>query len=99
MPSYIDLVWTGMGAFGGLLLIDSLTTTKAKLGVWIIFLGYMFQVYWEFTHPWSSDSLRQVIDISVIIIVSFAIAFYQPLVKRFKKSSRGDLGGSGSYND
>jgi hypothetical protein len=30
---YPDLIWSALGAIGGLLLIDSLPNTKAKAGV------------------------------------------------------------------
>lgn len=83
--THIDLVWTGIAVVGGLLLIDSLTTTKAQLGAWLIFLAFLFQVYWEFTHPWNSDSLWHVIDISVIIIFGFAFAFGRPFFRKLLK--------------
>jgi hypothetical protein len=82
--SYIDLVWAGMAVFGGLLLIEDFqTTTKAKVGIWLIFVAYMFQVYWEFTHPWKwPDSLMQVISVSVIFIFSFSLAFGSRFLKK-----------------
>lgn len=87
--SYIDLVWTGMAAMGGLLVIERLTDCKTKLGAWLIFGAYMLQVYWEFTHPWKwPDSLSSVIDVSIIIIFGFALAFRRQLVKSFPKSLR-----------
>ncbi len=50
MP-YVDLIWTGMAAIGALLLIASLTNTKTKVGVWLIFFAFVLQTYWEITHP------------------------------------------------
>lgn len=74
MP-FSELIWTAGGIIGGLLLIDSLSlTTKGKVGVWIIFASFIFQVYWVITHPWIPDnSLPQVIVVTVILVVGLPL--------------------------
>jgi hypothetical protein len=85
MP-YPDLVWTAGGIIGGLLLIDSLTLTpKGKVGIWIIFAAFLFQVYWEITHPWASDTgILQVICVTVILVVGLLYMWARPRAKKGK---------------
>lgn len=74
MP-FPDLVWTAGVIIGGLLLIDSLSLTKrGRVGVWVVFASFIFQVYWEITHPWVvGNSLPEVIVTTVIIVVGLSL--------------------------
>jgi len=100
--SYIDLVWTGMAVVGGLLLIGNLdkpdntppNVKYVKWGIWLIFGAYMLQVFWEFTHPWKSDSLWSVIDVSIIIIFGFTYVFLARKVKKLLKKKQPQDSGS-----
>ena len=90
--SYIDLVWTGMAVVGGVLLSENFDnpniSRRTKWGLCLIFGAYMFQVYWEFTHPWKSDSLWSVIDVSIIIVFGFTYVFLAPKVKKLLKKKQ-----------
>lgn len=71
-----DLVWTAGGIIGGYLLIENVTSIskKGKVGVWVIFGSFIFQVLWEVNNPWTAASLWQ--DIYVIIMVIVGVIFY-----------------------
>jgi len=86
MP-FPELIWTAGGIIGGLLLIESLSlTTKGKVGIWIIFASFIFQVYWVITHPWiPGNSLPQVIVVSVILVVGLTMIW---IGRRVKKNNR-----------
>ena len=83
---YPELVWTAGGIIGGLLLIDSLTlTTKGKAGIWIIFASFVFQAYWEITHPWTQvTSLVQVIFVTGVLIIGLGILMVWSMLRAKK---------------
>lgn len=85
MP-FPDLVWTAGGIVGGLLLIDSIgLNTRGKVGIWIIFASFLFQVYWEITHPWSREtSLSQIIVVTVILVVGLLYMWARLRAKKSK---------------
>ena len=67
---YPDLIWVAGGIIGGLLLIDSLNLNKRGIvGIWIIFASFIFQVYWEITHPWIMDISLVAIGVTTFILV------------------------------
>ena len=80
---YPDLIWTAGVIIGGLLLIDSLSLTKTgTVGIWIIFASFIFQVYWEITHPWIMDVSLFAIGITTFILV---IGLLVLVVLRFRR--------------
>jgi len=80
---YPDLIWTAGGIIGGLLLIDSLSLAKkGTVGIWIIFASFIFQVYWEITHPWIMDISLFAIGITTFILV-FGLLIL--MVSRFRR--------------
>jgi hypothetical protein len=84
MP-FVDLIWTGMAAIGGLLLVDSLPNVKGKVGVWLIFFAFIFQTYWEITHPWNHYSLILVIYVSFFAIFGVIMVLLSSLFKQKPK--------------
>lgn len=76
MFHYVDLIWTGLVTLGGfLLLIDhekELNKTN-WIGVLLIFIGFLFQIYWEFI---TAKDWINVIGISIIVIVGTCILYY-----------------------
>lgn len=82
MP-FPELIWIAGGIIGGLLLLDSFSITKrGKVGVWLIFASFVFQVYWVITHPWiPGNSLYQVIVVTIILMVGLPLMW---IVRRGK---------------
>ena len=76
MP-FPDLVWAALGIIGGLLLIGdtSRLATKEKWGIGLIFVGFLFQVYWNILHQtetavtWNSASQIQIIYVTLIVVI------------------------------
>jgi len=79
-----ELVWTACGIIGGYLLIENTDklTNKGQAGVWVIFAGFMLQVYWGITHPWTSYSWWNIIYVTVCFVVGMVV--YVRLMKRKK---------------
>ena len=71
MP-YPNLVWTVLGVIGGFLLIDeSKLRLRDKWGVGVIFAGFLFQVYWEITHPWTDSTTSLLIFVTGYLVIAF----------------------------
>ena len=77
MP-YPSLVWTVLGIVGAFLLLDEVKLSKRnKWGVSLIFIGFMFQVYWEITHPWMEiTSLVQVIFVTIYLLIALPLLIW-----------------------
>jgi threonine/homoserine efflux transporter RhtA len=73
-----DLLWLVLATIGGLLLIDeSKLRTRDRIGIILIFVAFLAQVYWEITQPWTTDSLGLVIFVSIFTPVSFIVAWFR----------------------
>ncbi len=72
---YPSLVWTVLVIIGGFLLLNEASLTKRnKLGVGLIFVGFLFQVYWEITHPWvDNNSLVQIVFVTVYLLITLPL--------------------------
>jgi hypothetical protein len=74
---YPALLWTLFASVGGYLLLigheKDLNRTN-WWGVWLIFVGFVVQVYWEITHPWvEGQSLWQIIYVTVYLVIWFLV--------------------------
>jgi len=82
---YPDLAWTLLATSGGLLLLGKRwprLSPKEKLGVWLIYGGFLFQVYWDVTHPMTTASNWQVIFVTVMVLVSVSLAIRSEIQER-----------------
>jgi len=73
---YPDLIWTAGGIIGGYLLIENSESlsNKGKWGVWVIFASFLFQVYWDITHPWvKADSPWELLYVTVLAVVGLVM--------------------------
>lgn len=83
---YHALWWLLLGTIGGLLLIDKAKVTiKHRIGVLLIFLAFLSQVYWEITQPWTSSSLCQVVFTSIMAIIGIGCIFNRTKTKIVSK--------------
>lgn len=86
---YPDLVWTTLGIIGGFLLIkDTDLTPRGKWGVGLIFIGFLFQVFWEITHPWGNNSLAQVIFVIVYLAIVFPLLVWPGLLWKWMTKTK-----------
>ena len=80
MP-YPDLVWTVLVIAGGLLLLTKKhLTTREEWGVGLIFVGFLFQVYWDILHlpqanalTWNLTSQLQVGYVTLMVVIPLFI--------------------------
>lgn len=73
MNGYIGLIWTALVAFGGFLLLFGHEKELNKSNWWgvgLIFVGFLFQAYWEFAinKDWVSVGVLSVILIACAIV-------------------------------
>ena len=88
MP-YPDLVWTVLGVIGGFLLIDEAKLRpRAKWGIGIIFSGFIFQVYWGITHPWSEASSGLLIFVTGYLIAAFLFLVWPGWLRKAKSRKK-----------
>jgi len=87
------IVWSALAIIGGLLLIRDASKLKRnqKVGVMVIFGGFIFQVYWEILHQtapveptWNMASKIGVIFLS-IMIVPIVLSVFPELIGKQKK--------------
>jgi threonine/homoserine efflux transporter RhtA len=92
MP-FPGIVWSALAIIGGLLLIGDASKFKRnqKVGVMVIFGGFIFQVYWEILHQtapvettWNMASILGVILMSVLI-VPIVLSIFPELIGKQKK--------------
>ena len=83
---YPDLVWTALATIGGLFLLGkkwSKLSGTEKFGVMLIYVGFLFQVYWEILHQtaaspfvWNSTSQWQVGFVTFMVVLSLVLGRY-----------------------
>lgn len=92
MP-FPDIVWSGLAIIGGLLLMRdaSKLKTNQKVGVMVIFAGFIFQVYWVLLHQtepgevtWNMTSIIGVIFVS-IMVVALVLSIFPEIIGKKKK--------------
>ena len=72
---YPDLVWTALAAIGGFLLLpkENELTKYNWAGIWMIFIAYLFQVYWELaTNPKGGNLLgvnENIVGVTIILLI------------------------------
>ncbi len=72
MFRYVDLIWTALATIGGFLLLSGHEKDLNKTNWWgviVIFVGFLFQGYWEFivAKDWIS-----VAGVSLIVLSGMA---------------------------
>lgn len=87
------IVWSGLAIIGGLLLIRNASKLKRnqRVGVMVIFAGFIFQVYWVLLHQtepaeltWNMTSKIGVIFVS-IMVVALVLSIFPEIIGKQKK--------------
>lgn len=91
---YPELVWTGLVVVGGLLLIRdaSQLSLQQRVGVMVIFAGFLVQAYWQILHqtespPFTWNLLSQigVVYVTALVVVLLLFGYPGPLGRRKKQ--------------
>jgi threonine/homoserine efflux transporter RhtA len=94
---FADLVWVALGISGGLLLIGDISKLngKQKVGVILVFVAFLVQVYWEILHQaaapaltWNLNSQVEVGYVTVLLVILVAFVY--------RRRSRKVMSGGGS---
>ena len=92
MP-YPILVWTALGVIGGFLLVDeSKLRPRQKWGIGLIFVGFIFQVYWEITHPWSESTISSLIFVTGYLAIAFCFLVWPGWLRKARSRKENDSG-------
>ena len=80
---YPDLIWTALVIIGGFLLLSGhekdLNKTNLR-GVYLIFVGFLVQVYWRLaTHPTGGDIFginTNIVGVTIIVVLSILLLIW-----------------------
>jgi len=88
---YPDLWWTALVTIGGYLTLGNREfSNKEKWGICLIFAGFLFQVYYDISHPWAGFASRiQLIDLTIYLVITIPL-FVWPgwLAKHIAKKTK-----------
>jgi len=99
--AYPELVWTALVIVGGFLLIGdaSQLSRQGRVGVMVIFAGFLVQVYWQILHQtetppvtWNLLSQIGVIYVTVLVVVLLLFGYPGPLGRRKKQDRVSEVG-------
>jgi apolipoprotein N-acyltransferase len=100
--AYPELVWTALVIIGGFLLIGdaSQLSRQGRVGMMVIFAGFLVQVYWQILHQtemppvtWNLLSQIGVIYVTVLVVVLLLFGYPGPLARRKKQERVSEVGG------
>jgi len=72
---YPDLWWTGMVTIGGYLTLGNHKfSIREKWGIILIFAGFLWQVYYDISHPWAGIVSRvQLIYVTGYLVITIPL--------------------------
>ena len=80
---YPNLIWVALVSIGGFLLLIGHEKNLNKTnwgGVWLIFVGFLVQVYWELaTHPTGGDIFgvnANIVGVTIIIVADILLLIW-----------------------